>query len=153
MTFEELNGLVVAIRARGINFDYFERVFSMSIFPEYGYKKSVEGKSFQIEIQNCVYFCCSNTSKMAGGNETEFIMWGKHLEEECNKKYCNELVEHFLSKTPSAAVGKDSMMRKDSDEQHYHYFFQNALGDAIDILATKDFVKEIKVTEELKDSR
>ncbi len=143
MIFEDLNKQVVAVRAKDIDFDYFSRKFTISITPEYGYEKALEGKRFKIDIGNCVYFCGANTSKMASSmQEAEFVVWGKHREEECNES-CNELIDKLLSTTPSAATSKDFMLKKKLDKQYFHYFFQGIMGDAIDILAAEDSVTEI----------
>ncbi len=146
MTFDELNDKVVAIRATVIKFDYFNRTLHLIAVPEYGFSKYPEltNRKFNIEINDCMYFCGANTSKMANGNMTEFTSWGKHKENKCDKKYCNNLIESFLSKTPSGVLGKDSTMRRNLNMQYYHYFFQNVLGDAMDVLASEDIVEEIK---------
>jgi len=149
MTFEDLNALCAALRANEVNFDYLARTLNMTVTPEYGFDERIKGGMFQIVFKDCIYFGCSNGSKTAKTSGTEFISWGKHSKEFCGDGSCGVLLDQFLSqsgtedKLPTPRfLGRDRLLKTIGD--YNHYLFENAFGDAIDILCLGVEVIEVK---------
>jgi hypothetical protein len=146
MTFDQLAKLSVAIRAKEINLDYFARVLKMVVEPEYGFNEAIKNRKFQLVFKDCIYLCCCNTSRMAWEGETEFIAWGKHLEKLHSGSTCKKLLNDFLGKTIGAGSERFGFVRINV-QQHFdiyqHYYFQNTLGDAMEILCSKALVTDV----------
>jgi hypothetical protein len=141
MMFDELNKICVAVWATELRFDYFGRTVLMIVKPNYGFDNNIKDKLFQLTFTECMYVCSSNISRLAEDGYTEFISWGKSQKDCCKNNSC-KLLDSFLSRTISA--GFTSFGFNQTNTGHYgHYYFENALGDAIDIICSSAKVIEI----------
>lgn len=134
MTFEELNKLSVAIRAKKIEYDAFLRKLDMVIVPEYGVKDEVKGKTFKFHFEDCIYF-----ESIVGSKELFFISWGESHD---------DVGQDIIDKSASSSLRKSfagPMLKKAIVEDDYEsYFFENDLGSAMKIVCRKVVVEEVK---------
>ena len=145
MTFEELNNQCVAIRAYSLIFDYFGRNVTMRLKPEYGYSDRVKGRIFTINFVDCIFISASNISKLAQGQATEFVSWGKSsLKEDSNSAGLYLFHEHIsttISSDMKSTIRRDDLKGNLAPEYEY-YFFQNVFEDAVGIICSKVSVYE-----------
>lgn len=143
MTFEELNSMCVAIETLNITFDYFGRNLSLMVKPAYGYKDSINRKIFRFTFNDCIFFCCSNTSNLAGQEWTEFNSWGK------DRKRI-DLFKNFLQKTKNAASLNFPFpfhrIDLNDNDQYDFYFFENVWGDAIWVISSSTTIDDVTDT-------
>ena len=130
MTFEELNSLVVAVRAREILYDFFAQTLEIVVIPEYGVKDEAEGKTFKLKFKDCIYFGGISTGKLAVEEGIEFIAWGKS----------NNLVGEKLLSNMYTFNGSSHVSMSDSD---YVYYFENVFGDVLQIISKSVVVTEM----------
>ena len=136
MTFEELNKLIVAIRARKVSYDFFTRKVEMIITPEYGVKEEVNGKTFKLVFKDCVYISVRGLREYDDLG-MEFISWGK-LE---NKNITTELVN---IRSEIGGFDKFSSRIGENMGDYDTYFFENVFGSMLYITCWTVAVNEIE---------
>jgi hypothetical protein len=143
LTINELHKNIVAIYLKSIKYDYFGRTVEMLITPNYGVKEDFIGRKFKLLFNDCVGTLFVNTSLWANkGQETEFIAWGERSDHSEVKK----MLDAFSSRMPFKDLSEDIILnRKEVKELkgYSYYFFENVLGDGIELIASESKVEEV----------
>jgi len=149
VTFEKINERCIALKCSAIVFNYFTRKLNMIVDPEYGYEDILKNQRFEFVFENCVFLCCSNASVLAQQGYTEFISWGKHDRSTCHKYSCDKLLNVFLEGKIGVEFATRDFAHTDSSRAgnniFQHYFFQNAIGDALDIFCADVVVNKSSI--------
>jgi len=137
MKFVKLTKLCVAILAREAYLDYLNKTFKIVIEPSYGYDESVRNKKFKLEFKDCIYLTADNIPPKL--SNIEFIAWGERPVNCCRGKEC-KLFLNLVEKQVNPLVN----IKKRDQVKYTHFFFQNIVGNCIELLAAKASVTELK---------
>lgn len=152
MTIDEFHSQCTAIRVIKVTYDFFSRVVTMVVKPEYGYDASLKNTVFQLQFSDCIYFCSGNTSLQSEDSETEFISWGR-ADTDTEAERLNVLKDFLRNTLNSGGLTffphkhKYRIYPDTLASQHYHfYFFENVLGDALWLICAHADVQEVPDT-------
>ncbi len=136
MTFEYLNHEIVYITTNNVVFDYPKMRLSMVIKPDVTETSDLLEKQFRITFKDVIFIKADHTSFSTTERQIEFIAWGKSPINCCANGVCKLFTELYKRDW------NYDMMRIKEGDNYTHYFFQNVVGNEINLLA-----KEVEVDE------
>lgn len=138
MTFDELEHDVIHGLASNIVLNYSKMSFCMTIKPDVTDNKTLLGKKFQLLFKDVIFVSADHTSLISKEGQLEFISWGKFPVNCCRNGKCKLFEELYKREW------NHDMMRVKREDFYTHYFFQNILGNEINLLAKGVGVGEIE---------